>query len=137
MKKITSSILLTSLHRLHFLMYPFYITSIYFFVRSLIFAEKVTRATTLGHGLLFLGFALGLQTLKKDSKGLNVDVKKYILQTITYLVLAISLLILAIIIFLTKSDGIEDPVGLGLCSVAVGLFGFAKERIDIIKTTVA
>lgn len=89
--------------------------------------EKVARATSLGHGLLFLGFALGLQSLSEDREKADKDGEKFALRSAIYLMLAMAMLFLAVIIFLTKSAGIQDPVGLGLCSVSVGLLSMARE----------
>lgn len=41
------------------------------------------------------------------------------------------MLIAVAVIFVVKEDGIADPVGLGLCTIAVGLLGYAKEQMHL------
>ena len=118
------------IHWLHYLSIPFLIASIYFLTIDIAAGNQ----KMLGTGLILLGFGISLYTLRNQDKDSRLKDRHLRLLLMIYLLFGFALLLTGIMIFATKEGGISNPIGLGLCSCAVGFFAAAKEFSISIKS---
>ena len=111
------------LHRLAYLSLPLFLLAIYTLSFSILGATKELRHLNLGSGLLWLGFAMGFQSLGK-----GFDRPRPPLALVFFL-LGLVLFVLAGLIFLLKPGGLHNPIGLGLCSTGLGLLSMGRDLL--------
>ncbi len=111
------------LHRLAYLSFPLVFLAIYTLSFSIFGETKELRHLNLGTGLLWLGFAMGFQSL---GKGFDRPQPRLAL---VFFLMGFVLFVLAGLIFLLKPGGLHNPIGLGLCSAGLGLLSMGRDLL--------
>gem|GEM_PF-4527248 len=127
--------MLRALRRISYLSYPLFILSILFLALSFLGETTDDRQGRLGIGLLWLGFAFGFQSLGCETPlaSGNTGERKvpnlFLVRSVLYL--GLFAVLLAGVIFLVKQGGLQNPIGLGLCSAGLGLLSKGRDMLRL------